>query len=171
VAWTLPCLEATAEIPSTMTIIILGFLLVIAGLYFAMGNKAVEGASGSALKGIQVQGPAWLLLVALGVGAILFGAWLEHEAKQTEAKDKTTVTVPEPTTPVAEQPDIYTLGDDTQLDRLWRACERGDWLSCDDLFLDAPLDSEYEFFGATCGGIVPEPDGEWCAVENREAEE
>jgi hypothetical protein len=153
-----------------MVLIILGFVLVAAGLYFAVGNKAIEGATGSALKGISVQGPAWLLLVAFGVGTILFGAWLEHESTSTTQKDKTENTVPEPTVPFFEQPDVYTFGDDNELDRLWRACERGDWLSCDDLYFESPVDSEYEWFGASCGGIVPNPTGEYCAVENREGE-
>jgi hypothetical protein len=137
-----------------MTIIILGFLLVLAGLYFALGNKAVEGASGSALKGISVQGPAWLLLVALGVGAILFGAWLEHEARTepTVTTTTTTTTVPEP----------FDYGDDPDLDDLYESCFDGDWTDCDELYLSSPEDSEYEWFGATCGYRI-EGDGEFCA--------
>ena len=153
-----------------MAIIVLGFLLVIAGLYFAVGGLGSAHAGGTALKGISVQGPSWLLLVAFGVGTILFGAWLEHEGRTADVKNKTEDTVPEPTTPLVEQPDIYTFGDDPALDRLWRACERGDWLSCDDLYFESPVDSEYEYFGASCGGVVPEPTGEYCAVENREGE-
>lgn len=153
-----------------MEIIILGFLLVVAGLYFAVGGLGGAAAGGTALKGISIQGPSWLLLVAFGVGAILFGAWLEHEQEASGAKDKTEDTVPLPTVPAVDQPEIYTYGDDPDLDLLWLACQSEDWLACDDLYLESPVGSEYEFFGASCGGIVPEPDGEYCAVENRTEE-
>jgi hypothetical protein len=148
-------------------VIVLGFMLVVAGLYFAVGGLGAAHAGGTALKGISIQGPSWLLLVAFGVGTILFGAWLEHEGETAAVKDKTEDTVPEPTVPVDEQPEVFTYGDDNQLDRMWRACERGDWVACDDLYLESPVGSEYEFFGASCGGVIPEPDGEYCAVENR----
>jgi len=139
-----------------MTIIILGFLLVLAGLYFALGNKAIEGASGSALKGISVQGPAWLLLVALGVGAILFGAWLEHESRDAEPPATTTTT----TTTIPFEP--FDYGDDLELDDLYDSCLDGDWTDCDELYAIAPVDSEYEWFGATCGYRL-EGDGLLCA--------
>lgn len=45
-----------------------------------------------------------------------------------------------------------TFGDDPELDELWAACEAGDGPSCDALFDAAPLGSDYETFGATCGG-------------------
>lgn len=151
-----------------MEIIILGFMLVAAGLYFAVGGLGSAAAGGTALKGISIQGPSWLLLVAFGVGTILFGAWLEHESEQSQDKDKTQDTVPVATVPLDEWPDIYTFGDDPDLDLLWLACEQGDWLACDDLYLDSPVESEYEWFGATCGGVVPEPTGEYCAVQNRD---
>jgi hypothetical protein len=149
-----------------MVIIILGFLLVLAGLYFAIGGLGSAAAGGTALKGISIQGPSWLLLVALGVGTILFGAWLEHET-QAAPKDKTETTVSEPSISEEELPDIYTLGDDADLDVLWKECDQGQWLSCDDLYLDSPVGSEYEYFGATCGYLVPEPEGEYCAPQNR----
>ncbi|HSL58661.1 MAG TPA: DUF2510 domain-containing protein [Acidimicrobiales bacterium] len=43
-------------------------------------------------------------------------------------------------------------GDDPALDALWDACEAGDGQACDDLYLRTPIGSEYEEFGATCGG-------------------
>ena len=44
-----------------------------------------------------------------------------------------------------------TYGDDAELDRLWNGCEAGDGAMCDALFETAPVDSEYESFGVTCG--------------------
>jgi hypothetical protein len=54
-------------------------------------------------------------------------------------------------------------GDDAELDRLWDACKAGDWQACDSLYFDAPFDSRYEAFGATCGDRTPADGGacEW----------
>lgn len=53
-----------------------------------------------------------------------------------------------PTVPAGE-PDRY--GDDAELDALWDACAGGDGPACDTLFEEAPLGSEYERFGNSCG--------------------
>ena len=144
-----------------IALIILGFGLVAVGVFFAVTGFGIADASGSAVKGIQVQGPAWLILVALGVGTILFGAW-QFEEKGTQVKD-VPVTVP----PVTDLEDDFAgdepfdYGDDEALDRLWNQCESGDLLACDDLFFESAEGTEYEWFGATCGGIT---DGSgWCS--------
>ncbi len=46
-------------------------------------------------------------------------------------------------------------GDDPALDALYDRCDEGDPVACDDLYLDAPIDSEYESFGSTCGNRQP----------------
>ncbi len=52
---------------------------------------------------------------------------------------------------------------DPYLDVLWTECEMGLWAACDSLYLEAPVGSDYEAFGATCGGIS---DGSmWCVDE------
>ena len=51
---------------------------------------------------------------------------------------------------VLEDDEPYTYGDDAGLDDLWDACAEGDPLACDDLYRQAPVDSEYEEFGGTC---------------------
>lgn len=45
----------------------------------------------------------------------------------------------------------YTLGDDPGFDRLWERCELGDGEACDELWEAAPVGSDYERFGVTCG--------------------
>jgi hypothetical protein len=52
----------------------------------------------------------------------------------------------------AIDPTRFTYGDDAELDALWDACESGDAAACDTLYSSAPSGSEYEEFGATCGG-------------------
>jgi len=54
--------------------------------------------------------------------------------------------------------DANAYGDDPALDALWDSCEGGDAQACDDLFMDSPLASEYEDFGASCGGRFPGTD-------------
>jgi len=50
-----------------------------------------------------------------------------------------------------------------RLDDLYAACEAGDMQACDDLYLEAPVGSEYEDFGFTCGNRT---DGSrWCVDE------
>lgn len=57
-------------------------------------------------------------------------------------------------------PDSY--GSDAALDALWDACEGGDMAACDNLFMDSPIDSEYETFGDTCGGRQEAGTDLWC---------
>jgi hypothetical protein len=52
----------------------------------------------------------------------------------------------------ADEPMEY--GDDPYLDSLWDDCAAGDLDSCDTLYYDSPFGSEYEGFGARCGGQV-----------------
>jgi len=42
-------------------------------------------------------------------------------------------------------------GDDEDLDILWDQCEAGTGKSCDELFMNSPISSEYEKFGLSCG--------------------
>jgi hypothetical protein len=145
-----------------IVLIILGLGLVIVGVVFAVGglSAGASGASGTALKGVSVQGPSWLILVALGVATIMYGTWTfePHDGTKTE-----------PTATVAEPIDIeddfadgpFDYGDDAALDRLWDQCERGNMNKCDDLFFESPENSEYEWWGATCGDTT---DGVgWCS--------
>jgi len=44
-----------------------------------------------------------------------------------------------------------TYGSDSYLDSLWVSCSNADFDACDTLFMDSPSDSEYEYFGDTCG--------------------
>ena len=50
---------------------------------------------------------------------------------------------------MTDQP--VTFGDDPTLDALWTACEQGSGQSCDQLFAAAPVGSDYEEFGVSCG--------------------
>jgi len=56
-----------------------------------------------------------------------------------------------------------SYGDDPTLDALYDACKAGDGQSCDDLFMDSPVGSEYEAFADTCGGRTS--GGTYCVEE------
>lgn len=45
---------------------------------------------------------------------------------------------------------------DAQLDEWYAQCEAGDGAACDNLYLQSPIGSDYEAFGNTCGGRVPD---------------
>jgi len=49
-------------------------------------------------------------------------------------------------------PALGTYGDDPFLDSLYDQCTEGSARACDALYFEAPVNSEYELFGATCGG-------------------
>jgi hypothetical protein len=57
----------------------------------------------------------------------------------------------------------FTYGDDPELDALWDECEAGSADACDSLWLESPVDSEYEEFGYSCGGKVPEGEAMSCS--------
>lgn len=52
-----------------------------------------------------------------------------------------------PSPPITPQ----TYGDDATLDALWDGCGAGDMAACDTLYFDAPVDTDYEDYGSTCG--------------------
>ncbi len=54
-------------------IIVLGLALVGAGLLFAVRGHG-EGSAAGGARGFTIQGPAWLLVVAIGAGLVIFGA-------------------------------------------------------------------------------------------------
>jgi hypothetical protein len=62
------------------------------------------------------------------------------------------------------QSDAFGYGDDATLDQLWDSCAAGDGQACDDLYSQAPIGSEYEQFGDTCGDRF-EPGSVVCAQE------
>lgn len=48
----------------------------------------------------------------------------------------------------------HTYGDDPVLDALVDSCLLGNWLDCDQLFLMAPIGSNYEILGMSCSSLV-----------------
>jgi len=53
-------------------------------------------------------------------------------------------------------------GDDEALNALADDCYGGDMAACDELFSEAPVGSDYESYGDTCAGRMPDPQGRYC---------
>ncbi len=68
----------------------------------------------------------------------------------------------------AVEPDagpVSDYGDDRTLDLLWDACDDGNNQACDELYVDAPLDSEYLEFARTCADRLPDSVGLRCFAD------
>ena len=91
------------------------------------------------------------LVALLVVGVVGAGAFL-----LTRSEDDGDGVADDPTTAIPE------FGEDAALDNLARACQDGDWESCDDLYYQSAFDSGYEDYGDTCGGRNTAR-GDYCA--------
>lgn len=90
-----------------------------------------------------------IVLIVLGVLVLLgVGAFFAVKSLVNRVSEELETALPE-VTDILETDGSY--GDDPALDALWDACEAEDWQACDDLYMQAPLGSEYESFGDTCG--------------------
>lgn len=89
-------------------VVLLGVALVIVGLVFAVGGLG-QAASGGGFSNVSLQGPAWLVLVAIGVGMVLFGAirdWDDSESDRAALDDDAPTTI---TTTTAQAPETTVL--------------------------------------------------------------
>ncbi len=55
---------------------------------------------------------------------------------------------------VSEETCEYLIDYLLYLEALADGCEWGDLLDCDELYRESPIESDYEYFGSTCGGRV-----------------
>ncbi len=55
-------------------------------------------------------------------------------------------------------PDPVVFDSDPVLNQIAQNCFDGSMAACDDLYLQSPVDSEYENYGNTCGGRIEEAD-------------
>lgn len=149
-----------------VVLVALGVACVAAGFIMVVANKANDRAGGSGLGKFSIEGPTWLVLVALGIAATGWGAMRWEDRHPIETKDRLEVASTTPlSVPIDEVfPTGFTFGDNNELDRLWRSCERSVWADCDLLYELSDIGSDYELFGYTCGGLPfnPNPDTEWC---------
>jgi hypothetical protein len=113
-----------------------------------------------------------VLLLAVGITAVLLTRGdggsddgqsgrpspFERRVERAHGEDDPDdIEVPDPERPV-------DLGDDPLLDRLADECFDGDISSCDDLYRESFLGSEYEKYGATCGERTRRGQGGGCTA-------
>lgn len=109
-----------------------------------------------------VLGAAFLVLFGLSIGqSVTFGATVSVPAVTRSlrvadplAAEQTVATSSSPGGPsiVGDEPQLpNTFGDDDRLDELWTQCSDGWGYACDRLFEEAPLGTDYEQFGVSCG--------------------
>jgi hypothetical protein len=153
-------------------LLIVGIALIALGtlaLFFPKIGERIGGLDGGAL-GAEAKAKGPMALFVLGAVLIFADfAWVRGGGET----DKPPPTIPPtaPTIPPTVTDDMedlfpggFTFGDNNELDRLWRSCERSVWSDCDTLYEISDIGSDYEWFGATCGGLPfnPNPDTEWC---------
>jgi hypothetical protein len=130
-------------------------------------GRVVEG-SGGVLERPQAECYVDRVSAELGTGPLADGA--EPQPEQVRAitsikidcfgLDKIGATTSVSTAPptsvdgVIPQPQVY--GDDAALDALYDQCREGSGLACDQLFDQAPINSDYEAFAGTCGNRTQE---------------
>lgn len=131
--------------------VVVGSILTLAGLFFAFKGIAADKAGADGLKSFSVQGPSWLILVAIGVATIVGGTYLWKDEGQGEPVTTTTA-VP------------FDYGDDPLLDSLYESCEVGDMQACDDLYAQSPAGSNYEVYGSWCGYATEEQKYGGCSL-------
>jgi hypothetical protein len=115
-----------------------------------------------------------LLLVVLGIAAVLLAGGDDDDGGE-EARSRTTTSSERQAeeaqnedspddieVPEGEEPG--DLGDDERFDRLADECFEGDPSSCDDLFRESDLGSDYEEYGSTCGERTEEGQSGECTA-------
>jgi len=143
------------DITTLMIIAGLSFMAVGVVMNFRGKGSEVTDAGG---KGVVIKAPAYVMIAGLGAALVISGAWFaaKNADRQQNVPQQTTTTSP----PEIFEP--FTLGDDRVLDVLWLQCSTRNWQACDDLYQRSPVGSDYEQFGATCGGLMILADGLFC---------
>jgi hypothetical protein len=122
------------------------------------------------------------VVVAGGLGFLVAGGG-DDDDTDTDTASGTTTTSRDDDSTTSEEADTPTTADggdardvrselgppvrppsgDAEYDGLAQDCYEGDMQACDDLFLESPSGSDYEDYGNTCGGRLPDPQGRYCA--------
>ncbi|MGH9138242.1 MAG: hypothetical protein ACRD0G_14535, partial [Acidimicrobiales bacterium] len=115
-----------------------------------------------------------LTVAAVGVLAVAaFGAVAVGSGSSTPAAAANKAVGAAPTSEPGGAADLSTtpppdpptdLGDDAALDELAQSCFDGDLLACDHLYLQSPVDSDYEEYGDTCAGRQEAGTENYCAL-------
>ncbi len=129
-----------------VSMFLLGVGLISVGVNFALKGKGAEDSGATGAKVISIKGPAWLIVIVLGTVLCGGAVWLaQNPTTKNEPQQQITTTTALTTTTV--RPSLHAA-----LDALHLRCEQGEMLACDDLVVQAAINSEYYKFGMACGG-------------------
>lgn len=96
-------------------VIVLGIALVVVGLYFAVGGHGHSPGAGG-WHGLKVEGPAWLILVAIGVGLVVLGSVRDWDGGGGGGSDCDDIRSEALNSRVAFEPGADASVEDVQLD-------------------------------------------------------
>jgi len=103
-----------------------------------------------------VAGVVTLLVLGGIAGAVVLAGGDDGSSGSLSANERAAEAARDADSPddveVPEPDEFADLGDDPQLDALAEECFDGDPSSCDDLYRDSDVGSDYEEYGGTCGG-------------------
>jgi hypothetical protein len=114
-----------------------------------------------------------LLLVIAAIAAVLLAGGDDDDGDETSSRTTTESEQQAEEAQNEDSPDDIEvpdgeepgdLGNDERFDRLADECFEGDPSSCDDLFRESDLGSEYEEYGNTCGGRTDEGQNGGCTA-------
>ena len=134
------------------------------------GQRATDHDSGAAGAPASSRRVRVLAVLAGALSLAVCGAVAQASADTgTGAKDsggsKAAAAAPTSTVAGGDAVPPDDLGDDPDLDVLAQSCFDGDLVACDQLYLQSPVDSDYEAYGDTCGGRQEEESGRYCGLE------
>ena len=133
---------------------ILGGVSVVLGIIAQVQIKRTgERGRGLAIAGIVVGAIPAVIVSIIVLGAII--------AEILDSRPS----FPDPAPSISSSPSNY--GDDDDLDVLWDDCADGDYGSCEDLYYESDVGTQYEDFGWTCGDRTT---GGMCADADADAD-
>lgn len=119
-----------------MTLVIVGCVLIVISLAMCWYGRGGEDAKVDAFK-VNVSGKSWLIVLLAGCAMITAQWWRDAEHADNAA--------PPPPTEV-----LTDTFDYDRLSTLWDDCGGGNNASCDTLWIESPIDSDWETYGSTC---------------------
>ena len=142
----------TGPILAAVGLCVLGALLVGAFLLLRGDDEGAETVAGSSVSAAEGDDD-------VAVTTTEAPTTTPTTQPPTTRPPTTLTTLPPTTAPRVDPPsatdprtEIPEYGTDPVLDALADDCQRGDFVACDDLFLDSPFGGGYEAYGDSCGG-------------------
>lgn len=142
-------------------LVCLGMFMELLGTVLVLSGRGSESSGANALNRINLNVPAWLMVVILGV-ALIFASLTWNWADGSSGGADTEPPVVNDDGFFDGFSDSFDFGDDAFFDGLWLDCADGFPSACDELYMVTPVGSIYEDFAATCGWRLAVWDANGC---------